>query len=69
MIQHFTFKPLYENTELPGWALSFLYKQARYNAEYKKDGTIVFIGQQPNPDDVAQIEKMVHELMLFHVYK
>lgn len=68
MIQHFNFKPLYENSQLPGWSLSFFYKQVRYNAEYKKDGEIVYIGQQPPADQLSQIEKTIHELMLFHVY-
>ncbi len=68
MIQHFSFKPLYENTQLPGWALSFFYKQQRYQAEYKKDGGITFIGNKPTSEDLAVIEKMIHELMLFHVY-
>ena len=68
MIQHFQFKPLYENTQLPGWALSFFYKQQRFNAEYKKDGTISFIGNAPSAEDIAQIKKTIHELMLFHVY-
>ena len=68
MIQHFKFKPLYENTQLPGWALSFFYKQTRYNAEYKKDGTIKFISDAPSAEYLPQIEKAIHELMLFHVY-
>ncbi|MEO4054589.1 YheE family protein [Solibacillus sp. CAU 1738] len=69
MIQHFSFKPLYENTQLPGWALSFFYKQKRYEAEYKKDGGIKFIGGAPASEDIANVEKMIHELMLFHVYE
>ena len=68
MIQHFTFKPLYENTQLPGWALTFLHKQVRYQAEYKKDGSISFIGNAPHVDDLPDIEKAIHQLMLFHVY-
>ena len=68
MIQHFSFKPLYENTQLPGWALSFFYKQVRYNAEYKKDGGILFLGEKPPVEELPKIEKMIHELMLFHVY-
>lgn len=68
MIQHFSFKPLYENTQLPGWALSFFYKQDRYSAEYKKDGTITYIGPQPPQEHLVELEKMIHELMLFHVY-
>ena len=68
MIQHFSFKPLYENTQLPGWALTFFYKQKRYQAEYKKDGTITFIGDAPLQEQLADVEKMIHELMLFHIY-
>ncbi len=68
MIQHFKFKPLFENTQLPGWAISFFYKQVKYNAEYKKDGSIKFIGQSPDGSELVQVEKMIHELMLFHVY-
>lgn len=68
MIQHFSFKPLYENAQLPGWALTFFYKQKRYQAEYKKDGTITFIGDIPLQEQLADVEKMIHELMLFHVY-
>ena len=69
MIQHFKFKPLFENAQIPGWAVSFFYKTSRYNAEYQKDGTIAFIGAVPPIEDRANIEKMVHELMLFHVYE
>lgn len=68
MLQHFQFKPLYENSQLPGWSLSFFYKQQRYVAEYKKDGTIHWIGTKPADQELAAIEKMIHELMLFHVY-
>ncbi len=68
MIQHFSYKPLYENTQLPGWALSFFYKQKRYQVEYKKDGGIRYIGEAPASEDLASVEKMIHELMLFHVY-
>ena len=68
MIQHFKFKPLFENTQLPGWAISFYYKQIKYNADYLKDGQIKFGNTIPPEEDRATIEKMVHELMLFHVY-
>ncbi|MEC1180836.1 YheE family protein [Metasolibacillus meyeri] len=68
MIQHFHFKPLYENKQLPGWFISFFYKQQRYQAEYHKDGSIRFIDASPAEEDLAVVEKMVHELMLFHVY-
>lgn len=68
MIQHFKFKPLYENKQLPGWSLTFFYKQQRYNAEYLKDGTIKYIGQAPAEADLNEINQAVHGLMLFHVY-
>ncbi|WP_413363562.1 YheE family protein [Lysinibacillus sp. 3P01SB] len=68
MIQHFSYKPLYENTQLPGWILSFFYKQKRYQAEYRKDGGIQYIGEAPLPEERESVEKMIHELMLFHVY-
>ena len=68
MIQHFKFKPLFENTQLPGWAISFYYKQVKYAAEYNKDGRIKFNGAAPLEEDLANVEKMIHELMLFHVY-
>lgn len=66
MLQHFNFKPLFENASIPGWAISFYYKQQRYSAEYMKDGKIVWIGEPPATK--VDIEKMVHELMLYHVY-
>lgn len=67
MIQHFNVKPLFENNQIPGWSISFFYKQQRYQAEYAKDGAIHFAGQAPA--ERTQIEKMIHELMTFHVYE
>lgn len=66
MLQHFNFKSLYENKQLPGWTVSFFYKQARYTGEYEADGTIKWIGE--TPVDEEAVKKMIHELMLFHVY-
>ena len=68
MIQHFKFRSLYENSQLPGWAISFFYKQQRYNAEYLKDGTVKYIGAAPANEDLQKINKAIHELMFFHVY-
>lgn len=66
MIQHFSFKPLFENSQLPGWSISFFYQRERYSAEYLKDGVIQWNGAiPPNEEDV---KKMIHELMLYHVY-
>ncbi len=66
MIQHFSFKPLFENTQLPGWTISFFYQRERYAAEYLKDGTIQWTG--PIPPNEEEVKKMIHELMLYHVY-
>ena len=68
MIQHFKFKPLYANKQLPGWAITFFYNQQRYNAEYLKDGTIQYIGETPAMSDIEEINQAIHGLMLFHVY-
>lgn len=66
MIQHFSFKPLFENSQLPGWCISFFYQRERYTAEYLKDGVIQWSGAiPPNEEDV---KKMIHELMLYHIY-
>ena len=42
MLQHFSFKPMYENKQLPGWTFSFFYKQVRYSGEYLPDGSITW---------------------------
>lgn len=55
MIQHFNFKPLFENSQLPGWAISFFYQRERYTAEYLKDGNIQWTGSiPPNEEDVKK---------------
>ena len=66
MIQHFSFKPLFENTQLSGWTIALFYQRERYSAEYLKDGTIQWTG--PTPPNEEDVKKMIHELMLFHVY-
>ena len=68
MIQHFHFKPLFENSVLPGWAISFYFKQQQYKAEYKKDGQINWLNGKPSSEELEHVEKAIHELMLFHVY-
>ncbi|ATP41802.1 hypothetical protein CSE16_18140 [Solibacillus sp. R5-41] len=69
MIQHFSYKPLFENSQIPGWSIQFFFQQQRYHAEYYKDGRIQFIGTTPSAEQLATVEKMIHELMLFHVYE
>ena len=67
MLQHFSFKPMFENKQLLGWTISFFYKQARYSGEYQSDGTITWTSATTPPDEET-VKKMIHELMLFHVY-
>lgn len=66
MIQHFSYKPFFDNQQLPGWTIQFFYKQNRYEGIYEQDGSIKWTGATP-PDE-EKVKKMVHELMLFHVY-
>lgn len=66
MLQHFKFKPMFENRQLPGWIISFFYKNERISGEYHPDGSIVWVSKEPQ--DEEQVKAMVHELMLFHVY-
>lgn len=69
MIQHFSFKPLFENSQIPGWSISFFYLNQRYLAEYHKDGSINYLSNTPSEEQRDKVEKMIHELMLFHVYE
>ena len=68
MLQHFSFKPMYENKQLPGWTFSFFYKQTRYSGEYLPNGFITWTSTS-QPTDEETVKKMIHELMLFHVYE
>lgn len=67
MLQHFTYKPMYENTNLPGWTISFFYKNERFSGDYMPDGNIVWTSTTP-PDE-EKVVNMIHELMTFHVYE
>ena len=69
MIQHFSYKPLFENSQIPGWSISFFYQNQRYHAEYYKDGSIHYRNGIPSEEQRTDLEKMIHELMLFHVYE
>lgn len=66
MLQHFSFKPMYEHTQLPGWTFSFFFKNKRFTGEYLPDGNINWNGETPPEED--SVKKMIHELMTFHVY-
>ena len=66
MLQHFSFKPMFDNTQLPGWTFSFFFRNTRYTGDYSPEGVIVWTGQTPPEED--NLKKMIHELMIFHVY-
>lgn len=66
MLQHFKFKPMFENRQLPGWDFSFFYKNERIAGEYHPDGSIIW--RSHAPQDEEAIKTMIHELMLYHVY-
>ena len=66
MLQHFSYKPMYDNQQLPGWTFAFFFRNARYTGEYSPDGTITWTAETP-PEE-QNVQKMIHELMTFHVY-
>ncbi len=66
MLQHFKFKPMFDNHQLPGWDISFFHKNERITGEYHPDGTIVWSSNPPQDEEA--IKTMIHELMLYHVY-
>ncbi len=66
MLQHFQYKSMFENSQIPGWTFSFFFKTKRYAGEYLQDGTIKWTSETPPEED--NVKKMIHELMTFHVY-
>ncbi|KIL46853.1 YheE family protein [Jeotgalibacillus campisalis] len=70
MIQHFHYKPMFENTQLPGWTFTFLYQGQQINGIYHKTGDIEWTNQCVfhNNNEENKIKKQLHELMLYHVY-
>ncbi|BCB02905.1 YheE family protein [Bacillus sp. KH172YL63] len=69
MIQHFQFKNMFENTQLPGWTFSFYFGGTKYAGNYHKDGRIEWTGPVPAEEKEESLKKQLHELMLFHVYE
>lgn len=67
MLQHFSYKKMFEDSDLPGWIFSFYYKNQQYTGDYHKDGTINWTKETP-PDE-EKVLTMVHDLMTFHVYE
>lgn len=69
MLQHFQFKPLYENKNIPGWDFSFYFKKQRVTGIYHQTGKIEWTMNIPEQEDMEALTSQIHELMLFHVYK
>ena len=40
MLQHFSYKPMFDNKQLPGWTFAFFFRNTRYTGEYLPDGTL-----------------------------
>jgi hypothetical protein len=69
MLQHFQFKTLFENQNIPGWNISFYYKKQRFAGIYHQTGKIEWTMNTPEQDDLEVLTTQIHELMLYHVYK
>ncbi|WP_201715390.1 YheE family protein [Rossellomorea arthrocnemi] len=69
MIQHFQYKSMFENKQLPGWTFSFYFRGTKYTGTYHKDGRIEWNGTFPPAEKEEDLKKQLHELMLFHVYE
>lgn len=67
MLQHFKYRKMFTDTDLPGWTISFYYQNNYYTADYQKDGSVNWTSDIPS--DETDVLKMVHELMTFHVYE
>lgn len=68
MLQHFQYSPLYRNENIPGWNFSFYFNGKKYEGIYKQNGGIDWLTQAPDAKSVQNIEKYIHDLMLYHVY-
>lgn len=66
MLQHFSYKPMYDNKQLPGWTFAFFFRNTRYTGDYMPEGEIRWNAEAPPEED--NVKKMIHELMTFHVY-
>ncbi len=69
MISHFQWKPLFDNSQIPGWRFSFFFKGTGYQGIYHKDGQIEWSSELPSSEYEEQLKSQIHELMLFHVYE
>ncbi|HEY2420364.1 MAG TPA: YheE family protein [Neobacillus sp.] len=69
MLNHFQFKPLFENKNIPGWSISFYFKKQRYTGIYHQTGKIEWSANTPEQKDIESLTNQIHELMLYHVYE
>jgi hypothetical protein len=68
LITHFQYKPLFENSEMPGWHLSFYFQKLKYTGIYYRNGEIEWTSSIPEQTSAAALKAQIHELMLYHVY-
>ncbi|MCR2821089.1 YheE family protein [Lederbergia panacisoli] len=68
MLQHFQFRTLFDEKTLPGWVFSFYYQQVKYKGIYHSDGSIDWQSKSPDETDIMNLEKHIHDLMIYHVY-
>ena len=68
MIQHFSYRSLFPDRRLPGWKFSFYYNRTRMEGVYHADGRIEWTGAAPGKTDEANLQKQIHDLMIYHVY-
>ena len=68
MITHFQYSSLYNNSQMPGWRISFYFKKQKFNGIYHPDGKIEWTSEAPSSEEEQLLVKQIHELMLFHVY-
>ncbi|MBS2968207.1 YheE family protein [Metabacillus sp. KIGAM252] len=69
MVQHFQWKPLFKQANLPGWRISFYFKGTHYDGIYHKNGQVEWGTAIPPGDEEEHLVSQIHELMLFHVYE
>ncbi|PTY81288.1 DUF5342 family protein [Heyndrickxia sporothermodurans] len=69
MIQHFKYKSLYKNQQLPGWYISFYHQKEKHEGVYHPDGKIEWTSSYSfDTETEKNVKKQIHELMLYHVY-
>lgn len=68
MLQHFQYRPLYRDERIPGWNISFYFSGKRYEGIYRQDGKIDWLSGTPDARNLVNLEKQIHDLMLYHVY-